>query len=164
MPRRLQTDEAPRQKVHPMHFAASGRLRLSPKLDKPSGMVRLRATIWKKAMSVLCALALVGVTFVHRPVDPQDRMPGAEIAAYLALGGSLADLCLTDGTGGDGASAADCASCTLAKALALAPAALVVSADGVCAAAPLPAAGHPVLAGHAPRAPPARGPPSFHLI
>lgn len=114
-------------------------------------------------MSVLCALALVGVTFAHRPVDPQDRMQSPDMAAYLALGGSLADLCLTDDTGPDGLSHAECPSCTLAKSFALAPAMLGPSGEGVCTATPMPAPDHRVLAVHDPRAPPARGPPFFHL-
>lgn len=115
-------------------------------------------------MSVLCALALVLVAFAHRPPVAEASATDAQLAAYLAIGGTLADLCLSDDPDHPATAHADCPACTLTKVMALAPA---------CAAAPVllsttviatvwPAT--PVPTGHGPRAPPARGPPSIPLI
>jgi hypothetical protein len=127
--------------------------------DKPSPMGRLRLTIWNQAMSVLFALALMLVPFGHRPAetDPQ-------IAAYLALGGSLADLCISGDDGQDHAAHADCPACTIAKSMALAPACLAPSDLVVWSSHRAAWPETLVLTGHGPRAPPARGPPSFQLI
>ncbi|MCT4332749.1 hypothetical protein MU516_07690 [Paracoccus sp. YLB-12] len=132
--------------------------------DKPSPMGRLQVMIWNRAVSVLCALALVLVAFGHRPVETDPRLSDPQIAAYLALGGSLADLCLSGDDGQDHAAHADCPACTIAKSMALvlacfAPSDLVVW-SGHHAAWPETL----VLTGHGPRAPPARGPPSIQLI
>jgi hypothetical protein len=131
---------------------------------KPSSMGRLQATIWKRAVSVLCALALVLVAFGHRPVEADPRLSDPQIAAYLALGGSLGDLCISGDDGQDHASHTDCPACTIAKSMALArvcsaPTGLVVwSSHRAVWPETL------VLAGHGPRAPPARGPPFLQLI
>ena len=127
-------------------------------------MGRLRLAWVNRAVPVLCALALMLVAFGHRPVETDLRLSAPQIAAYLALGGSLADLCLSGEEGPDHVTHPDCPACTLAKSMALAPtglaaAQLVVGSSG--------RAGWPetlVWAGHVPRAPPARGPPSLQLI
>ena len=100
------------------------RLRERSFRDKPSSMGRLQVIIWKQAVSVLCALALMLVAFAHRPLETDPRLSDPQIAAYLALGGSFADLCLSGDGGEDHAAHADCPACTIAKSMALAPALL----------------------------------------
>ncbi|WP_019954980.1 hypothetical protein [Yoonia vestfoldensis] len=120
--------------------------------------------IWNRAVSLLCAMALVMVAFAHRPADSGHGLTDPQIASYLALGGSLADLCLSDLPREDGAPHADCPSCTLAKSLALAPADLDASGDLVGSVAQVAIADRATPRGQAPRAPPARGPPFIRLI
>ena len=140
------------------------RLRERSFRDKPSNMGRLQVIIWKQAMSVLCALALMLVAFAHRPLETDLRLSDPQIAAYLATGGSLADLCISGDDGQDHVAHADCPACTIAKSMALAPACLapvgLVAWSSHRAAWPETL----VLTGHGPRAPPARGPPSIQLI
>jgi hypothetical protein len=127
-------------------------------------MGRSAASFWTRALSVLCALALVLLSSTHRPLTAESPASDPVIAAYLSLGGSLADLCLSgeseDGKAGHG----DCPACTLAKVMALGP--CVPGPDGPAnVAADIPPLTHLLLlAGHGPRAPPARGPPSLQLI
>jgi hypothetical protein len=132
--------------------------------DKPSRMGKSRLMIWNRAVSVLCALALMLVAFAHRPVENDPRLSDPQIAAYLALGGSLADLCISGDDTEDHATHADCPACTIAKSMALAPACLAPM--GLIAWSTHRAAWPEtlVLTGHGPRAPPARGPPSIQLI
>ena len=127
-------------------------------------MGRLRLTLWNHAVSVLCALALLLVAFGHRPAETGPRLSDPQIAAYLALGGSLAELCITGDDGQEHPAHADCPACTIAKSLALAPACLAPM--GLVAWSSHPAAWPEtlVLTGHGPRAPPARGPPFLQLI
>lgn len=122
-------------------------------------MGRLRSKRWNWAVSVLCALALSLVAFAHRPATADTRLSDPEITAYLALGGSLTELCLSGEAGEDGAGHTECPACTLAKSMALAPTPI-----GPCRVA-LPAPERaiwpetPRLAGYALHAPSARGPP-----
>jgi hypothetical protein len=132
--------------------------------DKPSPMGRLRLTIWNRTVSVLCALALVFVAFGHRPVETDPRLSDPQIAAYLSLGGALADLCISGDDGQDQAAHADCPACTIAKSMALAPACLAPSDLVVWSSHRAAWPETLVLTGHGPRAPPARGPPSIQLI
>jgi hypothetical protein len=132
--------------------------------DKPSRMGKSRLMIWNRAVSVLCALALMLVAFAHRPLETDPRLSDPQIAAYLALGGSLADLCISGDDTQDHAAHGDCPACTIAKTMALAPACLapvgLVAWSSHRAAWPETL----VLTGHGPRAPPARGPPFLQLI
>ena len=120
--------------------------------------------IGNRGVSVLCALALMLVAFAHRPLETDPRQSDPHIAAYLALGGSLADLCISADDAQDHAAHADCPACTVAKTMALAPTCstpmglVAWSAHRVAWSETL------VLTGHGPRAPPARGPPSIQLI
>lgn len=127
-------------------------------------MGRSRLKIWNRAVSVLCALALMFVAFAHRPVENDPRLSDPQIAAYLALGGSFADLCISGDDTQDHAAHADCPACTIAKTMALAPA--CPAPMGLVAWSSHRAAWPEtlVLTGHGPRAPPARGPPSIQLI
>lgn len=109
-------------------------------------------------IAALIALALAVLGFGHRqagaaPLDPM-------LSAYLQTGGTLADLCIDD-EGGPKGMAQDCPVCTLSQMMALAP---DLSGPGVAlrlALRDLPLAGHLLTTRHAPRAPPARGPPAF---
>ena len=115
-------------------------------------------------MAVLCALALTLVAFAHHPVETDPRLSDPQIAAYLSLGGSLDDLCISVDDGQDHAAHAECPACTIAKSIALAPA--CVAPTGQVAWSSHRAAWPEtlVLTGHGPRAPPARGPPLLQLI
>jgi hypothetical protein len=132
--------------------------------DNRSLMGRLRRRFWTPAVSVLCALALVLLAFAHRPVEAAPRLSDPQIAAYLALGGSLADLCISGEEGQDHAAHADCPACTVAKSMALAPACLVPMGLVVWSSHRAVSPETPALTGHGARAPPARGPPSIRLI
>ena len=127
-------------------------------------MGMLRHGIWNRAVSVLCALALILLAFAHRPVASDPRLSDPQFAAFLALGGSLDDLCMPGDDSKDHAAHADCPACTIAKSMALAPACatpmglLAWSTQGADWPETL------VLTGHGPRAPPARGPPFLQLI
>lgn len=120
--------------------------------------------IWNRAVSVLCALALMLVAFAHRPIETDPSLSDPQIAAYLALGGSLADLCISSDDSENRAAHADCPACTIAKGMALAPACLppmgLVAWSSHRAVWPATL----VLTGHGQRAPPIRGPPSIQLI
>jgi hypothetical protein len=114
-------------------------------------------------VSALCALALVLVGFAHRPAEAAPPAADAALAAYLAAGGTLDDLCLDAGGDGGTLSHADCPACTLAKTIAPPPVAAGLAAPAPCAAARLATPDRPALAGHTPRAPPARGPPATRI-
>jgi hypothetical protein len=124
-------------------------------------MGRLRERFPGLAVAVLCAAALAMVSFAHRPVGAASASDPA-LVAYIALGGTLDELCGLDD--GDEAAAYHCPACTLAKTLSTAPAqASVEVAVSWSTAEALPV---PILLprGHGPRAPPARSPPAFQLI
>lgn len=127
-------------------------------------MGRLRLRFWNQAVSVLCALALMLVAFGHRPVGPDPRLSDSQITAYLSLGGSLADLCLAGDDGEDQAAHPDCPACTIAKSMALAPACAMPAGLVGRSSHRTPWPETLALAGHGPRAPPARGPPFLQLI
>lgn len=106
----------------------------------------------------LIALAFIGLGFGHQNVraTPTDAM----LAAYVAAGGQIDALCLTD-TNMPQNAADDCPVCTLAQSMALADA---ISGSETCLTLTeidLPVAGHLLTKPHTPRAPPARGPPAF---
>jgi hypothetical protein len=125
-------------------------------------MGRLTTKTWTRAVAVLCALALSLAAFAHRTVSPEPRGTDPQIAAYLALGGSLDELCLADAPGEDGAAHPDCPACALSKALALGPSPAGPAGPlATCTHATWPDTPH--LSGHAPCAPPARGPPPLRL-
>ena len=72
-------------------------------------MTRHPLQILKRLTALLTAVALLSVGFAHRAA--QTDLP-EDLAAYVAAGGSLADIC--GEVGGDGASAADCEACRVA--------------------------------------------------
>jgi hypothetical protein len=113
---------------------------------------------------VLCALALVLLSSAHRPLDAESFASDPEIAAYLSLGGSLDDLCLSTDSGEDKTAHGDCPACTLAKVMVLGPCADGPARPAAFAAEFLAPPALPLLTGAGPRAPPARGPPSVQLI
>lgn len=85
-------------------------------------MYRVYKQIGKRAISVLCALSLLLAASVHRSAEAAPYIYDPDLAAYLALGGSLTDLCRSGETGDGGVAHGDCPACILAKSLALAPA------------------------------------------
>lgn len=111
-----------------------------------------------RTVAVLCALALVLVSLAHRPVAPGTAAAAPELVAWVAIGGSLDDLCLDAGDPGKGGTA-HCPACLLAKSLAMAPAdvALPVPVHARDTRRQWPDT--PAVASHAPYAPAARGPP-----
>jgi hypothetical protein len=132
--------------------------------DTPSAMGRLRRRFWTPAVSALCALALMLVAFAHRPVEAAPRLSDPQTAAYLALGGSLADLCLSGEDGQDHAAEAHCPACTLVKSMALAPTCPGPLGPTVWPGERLAWPETLAPTGHTPRAPPARGPPVIRSI
>jgi hypothetical protein len=115
-------------------------------------------------LAALCALALVLVAFAHRPVEAAPRLADPQSAAYLALGGSLADLCTSGEDGQNHAAHADCPACTLVKSMALAPACSGPTGPAVWSGERLAWPETLAPTGHTPRAPPARGPPVIRSI
>lgn len=128
-------------------------------------MVIARFSVLLRAgLALILALVLTGTGAAHRPME----RPGeaAALAAFLAAGGSLEDLCHEAGGAGHGPAHAliECPACLLQKAgllvagIIAAPAAPMGRAEAV-AFAPVQTAlpSRPVLF------PPARGPPSFLL-
>lgn len=107
---------------------------------------------------VLIALALAFVSFGHRialakPID---------LTAYAMPDGTLPQLCL-DGTDA-GKSMADkrpCPACVIAAAVCLPAAMSLPVVQLPSAQANWPVASQPIAQAHQPRAPPARGPPTF---
>lgn len=117
----------------------------------------LTRTLANHLTAALLVLALVALGFGHRhsPATPAD--PG--LAAYVAMGGVLDDLCLDEQEAPQGV-AQDCPVCTLAKVMALAPETARAGFSLRPVTADLPPAGHLLASHHTPRAPPARGPPA----
>jgi hypothetical protein len=124
-------------------------------------MGRLRERFPRLAVAALCAVALALLSVAHRPAGAA-QVADPALAAYLALGGTLSDLCTLDG--GDEAASVHCPACTLAKALVTVP--CVQAAGRPLAWSTVQGLPAPILLaqGHGPRAPPARGPPDFLLI
>lgn len=109
------------------------------------------------ALAALIALALAALGFGHSraPASELDRM----VAAYVQAGGSLADLCLTDPSAPDHGALEDCPVCSLVKSVALVAPMGLPAMLGQPGALHQPAEDGHLARGHAPRAPPARGPP-----
>jgi hypothetical protein len=127
-------------------------------------MVRIGGSYWARSVAVLCALALILLSSAHRPVAANPTAIDPAVAAYLSVGGSLADLCLAGGMKDGTSGHADCPACTLAKVMAAGPCADGPARPAALAAEFLPPPAQLLLAGAGPRAPPARGPPSIQLI
>lgn len=107
--------------------------------------------------AALVALALSVLGFGHAVAPAGSTDP--TVAAWVQAGGSLDDLCLS-GTGRSGnGQHADCPVCALAKSAAPAAIALVPLPDACLVAVRLPRPVAHLADAHAPRAPPARGPP-----
>jgi hypothetical protein len=124
-------------------------------------MGRLRERFPRLTVAALCAVALALLSFAHRPAGAA-QAPDPALAAYLALGGTLDELCTLDE--GDAAASVHCPACTLSKALIAVP---CIDAAAISLAwSTLEALPAPILLprGYGPRAPPARGPPDFLLI
>lgn len=111
-----------------------------------------------RLLSALLALALVMVGFGHRPVQSAPADPA--LLAYLQAGGTLDALCLAEGDA-PGPMAQDCPVCTLAHAMALAPAPVAPATRACPEPLRLSVPGQAPAQAHMPRAPPARGPPAF---
>ena len=137
------------------------------KMSKPdihSVMVRYGARGLKLVVLVLVALALSLLNFAHRPVVAKAIGAEAQLATYVALGGSLSDLCLAGGDGDDGESRSDCPACTVANGFALGPKSIHPTPIVVWSAPCERHSDTPVLSGSIPPAPPARGPPNPMMI
>jgi hypothetical protein len=124
----------------------------------------MSGSFWTRTVAVLCALALVLLSAAHRPVVADPGRADPAIAAYLAVGGSLADLCLAGGMEDGKSGHADCPACMLAKAMTLGPCVVGPAGPAIVAADRLIEQELSLSSGHGPRAPPARGPPSIRLI
>ena len=132
---------------------------------EPSSMGRFGEILRNRLAAALVVLGLALSGFAHRPAA--QPLPEPQIAAYLALGGSLHDLCLTDDPGGHGeheGMLSDCPACTLCKGMALAGAQAGPSAPVGCGKtrAIWPALAVPI--GPVPHLPEARAPPVAAVI
>jgi len=108
--------------------------------------------------AALVALALAVLGFGHAPGPGASQDP--LVSAWLQSGGSLDDLCLTEPGHSDHGNHDDCPVCALAKSVALpAPGSVPGPGTRLVAVHLAQSAAH-LTAGHAPRAPPARGPPA----
>ena len=120
--------------------------------------MRVRPAISNRLTAALLALALVFIGFGHQHAPAMPNAP--MLAAYLQMGGSLDELCV-DEDGPQQAMAQDCPVCTLAKLMALSPVTGEAGLSLRIARHDLPTAGDLLARRHAPRAPPARGPPAI---
>lgn len=127
-------------------------------------MDRAKAILRRRVVAALCALALMLTGFAHRPLATDPSPPAPELAAYLAMGGSLADLCLWAPDTDQETVHADCPACTLVKGMALGPSCMAASRIAAWSSdvAPAPSSLLPACLGA--RAPPARGPPPSRMI
>lgn len=122
--------------------------------------MRGRPHIVSRLVVALALLAFVLAAAAHRPAMTRMAPVDADLAAFLAMGGSLDALCL-DGETSKAAPHPGCPACILAKAL-LAPPPPVTLAERRAR----PATGRIFAAvervtPHTPRAPPGRGPPAL---
>lgn len=132
---------------------------------KPSPMGRFARTLWSRLALALFMLGLALSGFGHRHHNPAPEID-PQLAAYLALGGSLHDLCLSDDAQGQDApesQLAECPACTLGKAMALSLAALGPSGPVECGRAQPSFAATPVPAAPTPHLSEARAPPAPQL-
>lgn len=128
-------------------------------------MGMLDRRLWNRLAAALVVLGLALSGFAHRPAA--QPLPDPQIAAYLALGGSLHDLCLTDDPGGRGGHeglVSDCPVCTLGKGMALAGALAGPSVPLGCGKVRAIWPATAVLVGHIPHLPEARAPPFSAMI
>ena len=117
----------------------------------------------RAVMALTLALGLAGAGAAHRPMERPEA--AVALAAFVAAGGSLADLCHDAGESGHGGHAKiECPACVLQKCMA------ALAASTTVAPAPLrlsetvfPAGGPRHVALRPDRLPPARGPPVFLL-
>jgi hypothetical protein len=117
----------------------------------------------RAVMALTLALTLAGAGAAHRPMERPEA--AAALAAFVAAGGSLADLCHETGETGHGDhSRIECPACVLQKGMA------ALAACTTVAPAPLrlsetvyPAGGLRHAALRPACLPPARGPPVFLL-
>jgi hypothetical protein len=124
----------------------------------------LRISIGRRAVSALCALALVLVTFAHRPAPADQPRPEPQLALWLALGGPLDDLCRSGDRGKDAAAHPECPACIIAKSIAAGPACPALAGLVVWTSRRVVWPEATVPASHGPRAPPCRGPPVLRSI
>lgn len=128
-------------------------------MNKLRAMDKIRGSRRIRFVSVLCALALILVSFVHRPGQAVPADP--DLAAYLADGGSLAEIC---GSLDDETSGVECPACIIAKILAQAPDAprFVTHVKWAAVIPPFPPTFRVRV--EPSRTPPARGPPPIRTV
>lgn len=120
--------------------------------------MRLRHAFLNRLAAALVALALAVLGFGHAPGPSASQDP--LISAWLQSGGSLDDLCLTEPGHSDHDNHEDCPVCALAKSVALSVAGSVPGPGTNLVSVHLAQSAAHLIDGHAPRAPPARGPPA----
>ncbi|MEM6738949.1 MAG: hypothetical protein AAF646_02465 [Pseudomonadota bacterium] len=122
-------------------------------------MVRLMGRTSGLLVSAICTLSLVLLTFAHRPLQETDLDP--DIAAYLAWGGSLSDICRTPSEAGQ---VAECPACIVAKTIAEVPKTSEIGHRlGTSLLRLDPPASPHIPVRIAPK-PPARAPPAFVVL
>lgn len=126
--------------------------------------MRRRSHIFSRLAAALALLAFVLAGAAHRPAMARMVPPGAEagadLAAFLAMGGSLDALCLDSETG-KAAPHPGCPACILAKALIAPPPPVTLAERREPPVARVAFAAIERVTPHAPRAPPGRGPPAL---
>jgi hypothetical protein len=126
--------------------------------------MRGRSHIFSRLAAALALLAFVLAGAAHRPamarMVPASAEAGADLAAFLAMGGSLDALCL-DSEIGKAAPHPGCPACILAKAMLTAPPPVTLAERRARPVAEKAFAPLDRATPHAPRAPPGRGPPSL---
>ncbi len=120
-------------------------------------MIRSRTGKLGPLVAFIAAVALLFLSTAHRPVSAASG--DAALVAYLALGGTLDELCGPGGDDNTDGAHRPCPACTLAKSLIDAPPVEWVLTDVTVR----PADAAPVRPADAPQSrpasPPARGPP-----
>jgi hypothetical protein len=120
--------------------------------------MRLRHAFLNRLAAALVALALAVLGFGHAHAPGSSRDP--LVSAWLQSGGSVEDLCRTESGRSHHGKHDDCPACALAKCVALsAPGSIPGPEMRLVAHHPARSAAH-LTDGHAPRAPPGRGPPA----
>jgi hypothetical protein len=110
-------------------------------------------------MSALCALALSLIAYAHTPGWAAATIPTPLLGPFLALGGTLEDLCLTGDAGEHAQRLQTCPACIISKTMVPAPGTPEAFRQSAWTAGPdVPTRHARVLRGRA-RVPPGRGPP-----
>ena len=134
-------------------------------LAKGSHMERFDRIFAARLAVLIGALALMLIPFAHPAGAALSATPMTpELQTYLAQGGTIDDLCLTDGHGDPAIAHAECPACALGKSLLLASTPIVASSAVAAPDPDAPLRDCGPLRAPVTGSPPVRGPPVSHLI